>query len=70
MRKTKFKNFLLLFIVLIFLFSMMTTSLATDIGTNEDSTSNGTTTLELVENTVCHIDVGGYGEFEKKNNRI
>ena len=66
MRKTKFKNFLLLFIVLIFLFSMMTTSLATDIGTNEDSTSNGTTTLELVENTVCHIDVGGYGEFEKR----
>ena len=65
MKKTKFRNFLLLFVVLIFLFSMMTTSLATN-ETNEDSTSNGTTTLELVENTVCHIDVGGYGEFEKR----
>ena len=65
MEKTKFRNLLLLFVVLIFLFSMMTTSLATN-ETNEDSTSNGTTTLELVENTVCHIDVGGYGEFEKR----
>ena len=33
---------------------------------NTTQTAQGTTSLEIVEDTVCHIDVGGIGEFEKK----
>ena len=33
---------------------------------NSTQTAQGTTSLEIVEDRVCHIDVGGIGEFEKK----
>lgn len=76
MVKISFKKFLFAFVAFIFVFSMMTSVLATnDIALNTPSgnetqnttqTAQGTTSLEIVEDTVCHIDVGGIGEFEKK----
>ena len=76
MVKISFKKFLFVFVAFIFVFSMMTSVLATnDIALNTPSgnetqnttqTAQGTTSLEIVEDTVCHIDVGGIGEFEKK----
>lgn len=79
MVKIGFKKFLFAFVAFIFMFSMMTSVLATnDIVLNTPTTNNnetqdtttqtaeGTTSLEIVENTVCHIDVGDFGEFEKQ----
>lgn len=76
MVKISFKKFLFAFVAFIFVFSIMTSVLATnDIALNTPSgnetqnttqTAQGTTSLEIVEDTVCHIDVGGIGEFEKK----
>lgn len=76
MVKIGFKKFLFAFVAFIFMFSMMTSVLATnDIALNTPSnnevqnttqTAQGTTSLEIVENTVCHINVGDIGEFEKQ----
>ena len=73
MFKTSFKKFLYAFITFIFFFSMITNVLATDdISINTEnvnevaSTITGTTTLEVVENNICDIDIGGIGQFEKK----
>lgn len=70
----KLKKFLFAFVTLIFLIAMVTNVYATNeisIDTNEisnNSPSNvySNTSLELVEDNICHIDVGGIGEFEKK----
>ena len=74
MVKISFKKFLFAFVAFIFVFSMMTSVLATnDIALNTPSgnetqnttqTAQGTTSLEIVEDTVCHIAVGGIGDFE------
>lgn len=61
MIKTNFKKIVCAFAVFLFLFSMILTSNATD--TNSIYSN---TTLELVEDNICHIDFGGIGEFEKK----
>ena len=76
MVKIGFKKFLFAFVAFIFMFSMMTNVLATNdivlntLGNNEVSnttqTAEGTTSLEIVENTVCHINVGDIGKFEKQ----
>lgn len=74
MVKTNLKKILVALILFTFLFSMITSVLATEnVTTNvvENSISDtssvyANTSLELVENNVCHIDVGGIGEFEKK----
>lgn len=81
MLKTNLKKFLFAFIAFIFVFSMTTSVFATDDNivlntvTTENTVSNAitnddsvyaNTTLELVENNVCRIDAGGYGEFTKQ----
>lgn len=81
MLKISLKKFLCAFIALVFVLSIATTVFATDSGiisntvTTENTVSNSitndesvyaNTTLELVENTVCRIDAGGYGEFTKQ----
>ncbi len=76
MIKIKFKKLLFSFIAFIFVFSMITSAFAsneivintTDTNETEDSTStiSGNTSLEIVENNICEIDIGGIGSFEKK----
>lgn len=75
MLKTNFKKILYAFVLFIFLFSIVTSVQATnDISINviSNSVNNASnsvyanTTLELVEDNICHIDFGGIGEFEKK----
>lgn len=73
MIKTNFKKILSAFVILIFVLSIITTANATNnisINTVEntvgDSSVYANTSLELVEDNVCHIDFGGIGEFEKK----
>lgn len=81
MLKTNLKKFLFTFIAFIFVFSMTTSVFATDDNivsntvTTENTVTNAitnddsvyaNTTLGLVENTVCRIDAGGYGEFTKQ----
>lgn len=67
MVKTNFKKILFAFVAFIFLISMVSNVYATN-ATNEISQDEvySNTTLELVEDNICHIDVGGIGEFEKK----
>ena len=74
MIKINFKKIVLALILFTFLFSMISSVLATEnVATNivENSISDtssvyANTSLELVENNVCHVDIGGIGEFEKK----
>lgn len=75
MIKTNLKKILCIFALFTFLFSIITSVHATnDISINiiENEINNSSdsvyanTSLELVEDNICHIDVGGVGEFEKK----
>lgn len=75
MIKTSFNKLLFAFIALIFIFSMTTSVYASNeisintLPVNEissDENSNGKTSLELVEDNVCRIDVGDIAKFEKK----
>lgn len=75
MVKTNFKKIFYAFVMFIFLFSIITSVHATNnisvnvISNSINDTSDSiyaNTTLELVEDNICHIDVGGVGEFEKK----
>ena len=77
MIKSYFKKFLFSLTAFAFVFSLFTNVLATDeipvnhingneITTDNSSTITGTTSLEIVENTICDIDVGGIGHFEKQ----
>ena len=61
MVKTNFKKIICLFAIFFLLFSMFIVSSATDANLIYSKT-----TLELVEDNICHIDFGGIGEFEKK----
>lgn len=64
MLKTNLKKFLFAFSTLVIIFSIFTTAYA---ATQNDTNSRyASTTLELVEDNICHIDFGGIGEFEKK----
>ena len=74
MIKTNFKKLLFAFVTFIFLISMVTSVYATneiaiesnDLSNQDTSDVYADTSLELVEDNICHIDVGGIGEFEKK----
>ena len=68
MLKNNIKKAFFAVLAIIFVFSMTSSVLATDVpNTNEDTDSvYSNTSLEVVENNVCHIDVGGIGEFEKQ----
>lgn len=72
----KFKKLLFILVAFIFVFGMISSVSAsqnivinTDTNTTTTTTPNsagGNTTLELVENNVCTIEVGDMGRFEKK----
>ena len=72
----KFKKLLFVLVAFIFVFGMISSVSAsqnivinTDTNTTTTTTPNsagGNTTLELVENNVCTIEVGDMGRFEKK----
>lgn len=72
MIKTNFKKLLFAFTLFVFIFGIITSVYATNqisINTNEITDTNSiyaSTTLELVEDNICHIDFGRIGEFEKK----
>lgn len=73
MLKHTFKKYLFAFIAFLFIFSLTTTTvLASDITLNSDDANNTedtvqrTTTLEVVENNVCNIDLGDYANFQKQ----
>lgn len=66
---------LLLLVAFIFVFGMTTNIFASDVNPNENSSTEtndentsttGTTSLELVENNVCTITVDNLAKFEKK----
>ncbi len=66
---------LLLLVAFIFVFGMTTNIFASDVNPNENSSTEtndentsttGTTSLELVENNVCTITVDDLAKFEKK----
>lgn len=61
MIKTNFKKILCIFTIFVFVFSIALTSNATD-----TNSVYANTTLELVEDNICNIDLGGIGKFEKK----
>ena len=66
------KKILFVFIALIFIFCITTNSYATDItpdgseDTNDSTITEGTTSLEIVENNICTIDIKDLAKFEKK----
>lgn len=77
MMKISLKKFLLAFLSFVFVFSITTNVLATgDISinattneiTNTENSSSiwANTSLEVVENNICNIDIGGIGRFEKQ----
>lgn len=71
MIKTNFKKILVIFITLLFIVSITTPVSASNIviNTNEVQDSSSVisnTTLEVVEDTVCHIDIDDIAEFEKQ----
>lgn len=75
MFKTNFKKFLFIFITFVFILSMATTAFASNeisintLPINEissDENTSGNTSLELVEDNVCTIEVGDIAKFEKK----
>ena len=73
MLKHTFKKYLFAFIAFLFIFSLTTTTvLASDITLNTDDANNaentvqGTTTLEVVENNVCNINLDDYANLQKQ----
>ena len=65
------KKIIFIMLVIALLFSISSPVLATsqiNPDTNEETTSNveSNTTLEVVENNICHIEVGDIGEFNKQ----
>lgn len=77
MVKTNLKRFLFTFVAFIFVFSMVTTVFASneisintinnnDVTNSTNTSTTGNTSLEIVENNICDIDIGGIGQFEKQ----
>ena len=78
MIKTNFKKFLFAFLSFVLILSMVSTVFASDdISINTADTNEVTnsadpssiwanTSLEVVENNICDIDIGGIGQFEKQ----
>lgn len=70
MLRTNFKKIFLALFIYFFIFSIISSAKATnEIALNTVDTSSTVytnTSLELVEDNICHIDFGGIGEFEKK----
>lgn len=66
------KKILFVFIALIYILCITTNSYATDItpdgsgNTNDSTITEGTTSLEIVENNICTIDIKDLAKFEKK----
>lgn len=61
------KKILFVLMALIFLFSMATSAFAADVTLEENTNTNtGTTSLEIVENNVCTIEIDDLARFEKK----
>ena len=74
MVNTNFKKILFAFIAFIFVFSMISSVSATnelplnttDTNTTDENVTVVGTSLEVVENNICNIDIGGIGRFEKQ----
>ena len=62
------KKILFIFIALVFVFSITPSVHASDItpDANTDSSTTGTTSLEIVEDNVCTIEVDDLAKFEKR----
>lgn len=65
MIKSKIKRLLFIILSIIFVFTMSTSVFASN-NVNNSTSAKGTTTLEVVEDNVCTIEIEDLAKFEKK----